>query len=127
CCSGVGLAVARSMPRYTHMESTETISQSPRWRATANAVDDLPEAVTPTRATALIGSSAGHRDAHAVPGSGGHLQEPARKVVRVTGRDGRGRQCAGGRRAVRTRRGRREVHQLALTGAAAQHGIVALA
>ena len=38
-----------SMPRYTHIESTETISTSPRRRATSSAASDFPDAVTPRR------------------------------------------------------------------------------
>ncbi len=40
-----------SMPLYTHIESTDTISTSPRRRATSNAASDFPEAVTPRRET----------------------------------------------------------------------------
>jgi hypothetical protein len=46
-----GLAVAMSIPRYTLMESAETISTSPRLWATANATSDFPDAVVPTRTT----------------------------------------------------------------------------
>src|ERR1700733_4036356 len=50
------------------MESTETISQSPRRRASASAVSDFPDAVTPTSATAVKRSPPGStRDAGAAP------------------------------------------------------------
>ncbi len=43
-----GLAVPMSMPRYTCMESSETISTSPSAAATARATADFPDAVGPT-------------------------------------------------------------------------------
>ena len=51
CSAAVGLAVPMSMPRYTCIESTDTSSTSPRWRARARASDDLPDAVVPTMAS----------------------------------------------------------------------------
>ncbi len=57
CSAGVGLAVPMSMPRYTCMESTVTISRSPSAAATARATEDLPDAVHPTRASRVAGVS----------------------------------------------------------------------
>ncbi len=48
-CSAVGLAVPTSIPRYTTIESTETIS-APRRSATASPASVLPAAVGPTSA-----------------------------------------------------------------------------
>ena len=47
--AGVGLAVPISMPRYTCMESAETII-APASRASRMARSDLPDAVGPTMA-----------------------------------------------------------------------------
>ena len=57
CSAGVGLAVPMSMPRYTCMESTVTISRSPSAAATARATEDLPDAVHPTSASRAAGVS----------------------------------------------------------------------
>ena len=76
-----------SMPRYTHMESTETISQSPLRRASSSAASDLPEAVTPTRATTLTRRSpAGDGDVNAVPGTRRHLPQPSGQVMGMASR-----------------------------------------
>ena len=48
--ASVGLAVPMSMPRYTCIESSDTISTSPSSRASANASADFPDAVGPTSA-----------------------------------------------------------------------------
>jgi len=42
------------MPRYTCIESTDTISMSPRIRAASKARADFPDAVGPTRARCLL-------------------------------------------------------------------------
>ncbi len=47
----MGFEVPISMPRYTHIESTDTISTSPRRLATSSAASDFPDAVTPRRET----------------------------------------------------------------------------
>ena len=46
----LGFAVPMSIPRYTCIESSDTISTSPSSRARANASADFPDAVGPTSA-----------------------------------------------------------------------------
>ena len=49
--AGVGLAVPMSMPRYTCIESTDTISTPVHGAGEASASADLPDAVGPTMAS----------------------------------------------------------------------------
>src|SRR3954466_14887953 len=97
-----------SRPRYTCIESTETISHDPTRRATSSATPDLPDAVAPTIATAATSASR-HRDARAVRWQRRHRDQLALQVVRR-----RGRHPHVGERADAKRVLADEVHELVL-------------
>src|SRR5687768_7013485 len=95
-----------SIPRYTCIESIETISMSGTARAMPRARADLPDAVVPTRA---IGPSAGRaavralaggdRDPRSAAGAADHLAQLAAERVGASPRDldgGRGPGAQGG-------------------------------
>ncbi len=72
-----------SMPRYTCIASTATISVPGTARAAAMATSDFPAAVGPTTTTgAAIGSERGDGDACLVGRFGEQLDESPRQVVR---------------------------------------------
>src|SRR5688500_1298433 len=100
-----------SMPRYTCIESTLTISTSgAKARAISSAMADFPDAVGPTIASGRRGpSDCGNRYAGLVTWTGSDLDETAVEEVRR----GRGDLDVGerpGRYAIA-----REVHELVLT------------
>src|SRR4051794_18286326 len=108
---GVGLAVPMSMPRYTCMASTATISVPATASAAAIATSDLPEAVGPTTTTGARPISDGddHGDAGAVGRLGDDLAQLPGEVVGSGAGDLDRRVRAG---AQRLRRG--EVHEAVL-------------
>src|SRR5688500_6456664 len=72
-----------SMPRYTCMASTATISVPGTASAAAMATSDLPEAVGPSTTTgAAVMSQRGDRDAGAVRRLGQEVDEAPGEVVR---------------------------------------------
>ena len=111
-----------SRPRYTCIESSETISTSPAARASSSASADLPDAVGPTSArcrrhTATTGMRTRRRASAPLDRSTSSPRNQcgAAPVTRtghdLAGRGGRGRGTGPGR----------EVQQLVLAGAARPH------
>src|SRR5437764_148063 len=106
-----------SMPRYTCIESSETISTSPSPAATASATADLPDAVGPTMARWRVRSHHRNRDADTASGRGLDARDQIgpQEVGRGT-RDAHLDQLAGAC-AI----GGNEVDELVLAGAARPH------
>src|SRR5690349_13797908 len=107
-----------SIPRYTHMASTDTISNSGFARAIAIASADLPDPVGPTRPTCL---KRGNRNARLVPRRRGDLDQLPEEVVPAGVRDAHvGVRAHGDARRVG------EVHELVLRRASGPAIVVAL-
>src|SRR5689334_21995489 len=107
-----------SMPRYTHMASTDTISKSSWARASVIACADFPEPVGPTSAICLQG---GNRDAGLVARCGDHGDDLPEQVM----------PAAVGDECIRIRAGGDavdllEVHELVLRRAARPPAVVTL-
>ena len=103
--------------------SRPTRCRSPPFAGRAR--EPAPTCPRRSRRRGRLCSSARHRDAHAMPGPSRHLLQTAREMVWVAG----GHLHTGQRSGLRAADGgtRREVHQLSLTRAAGQHGLVATA
>src|SRR5215204_6465241 len=112
-----------SIPRYTCMASTATISVPGTASAAPIATSDLPDAVEPSTTTAgAVMSQRGDGDAGAVGRLGDDLAQLARQVVRGGPGD-----LDAGVRAGPQRRRRAEVHEPVLRRAGGQDRRVLLA
>ena len=97
-----GLAVPMSIPRYTCIASTATISVPATARAAVIATSDLPDAVGPSTTTGAGTSEGGDGDPHPMRRLGEDLREAPGEVVRRGARDldrGVGAGAQGHRRA----------------------------
>src|SRR3954447_6491023 len=121
--AAVGLAVPMSIPRYTCMASTATISVPGTASAAAIATSDLPDAVGPNTTTAgAVMSLGGDRNARA----GGPLGDDRVQLAREVVRRGTG-DLDRGVGAGPQRRRRPEVDETVLRRASGQHVRVLLA